>query len=222
MAIRRRLEERNPLDLDRAGFNRLLERLDGDVQQAGAKFEFLRQKLIRFFMYRGADHASDLVDETINRLCLRLTGGETIQNLAAYSFSIARNVLRESWAKKESRQRQLNLHTPLIASVEDPQYRQKELDLREREELRFQCLTRCLEKLPAGERELLLRYYALEEGEKIRNRRKIAEELSVRITALRLRMVRMRQKLQICLETCAGARKTDSQVIRSSHQSNQE
>jgi len=64
------------------------------------------------------------------------------------------------------------------------------------------CLERCLNRLPGDARELIVRYYSLEKQSKIELRKQMADELGVSINTLRLRVLRLKEKLQPCVERC--------------------
>ena len=54
--------------LSQESFDALLDWLDPDREQAGQKYEDIRQRLIRIFASRSCFEAEDLADETINRV----------------------------------------------------------------------------------------------------------------------------------------------------------
>ncbi|HEY0083559.1 MAG TPA: hypothetical protein VGB61_12265, partial [Pyrinomonadaceae bacterium] len=54
--------------LTQEGFERLLTWLSPDREQAGKKYEEIRQSLIKIFVWRGVHEAEDLADETITRV----------------------------------------------------------------------------------------------------------------------------------------------------------
>jgi hypothetical protein len=53
-------------------FKRFLACLDADTEQAGEKYEAIRQKLVKFFDWRGAHFPEECADETINRVVRKL------------------------------------------------------------------------------------------------------------------------------------------------------
>src|SRR5262245_25213379 len=54
-----------PALIDRAGFARLLTRLDADADRAADAYEHLRRALERYFEWHGAWSADECADETI-------------------------------------------------------------------------------------------------------------------------------------------------------------
>jgi DNA-directed RNA polymerase specialized sigma24 family protein len=57
-------------------------------------------------------------------------------------------------------------------------------------------------ELPAQSQSVILAYYEDKGVAKIRHRKKIAEELGITVTALRLRVFHIRAQLSRCLEEC--------------------
>src|SRR5262249_12867895 len=75
-------------------------------------------------------------------------------------------------------------------------------------ERRRDCLDRCLDRLGRARRNLVLRYYKEDGQSKIGDRKKLAEELGVDRNALRIRVYRIRAKLETCIESCLAAAPT--------------
>ncbi|HEX9945729.1 MAG TPA: hypothetical protein VGG03_27285 [Thermoanaerobaculia bacterium] len=67
---------------------------------------------------------------------------------------------------------------------------------------RLECLRRCMERLPQEQRDLVLRYHQGENN--IRNRRALSQELDIPLNALRIRVHRVRRKLEACVHECLG------------------
>jgi DNA-directed RNA polymerase specialized sigma24 family protein len=72
------------------------------------------------------------------------------------------------------------------------------------DESRLDCLRNCLQTLSPDNRELILQYYQGEKGEKIENRKKLIDRLGIPVNTLRMRALRLREKLQSCVEECVG------------------
>jgi len=69
-------------------------------------------------------------------------------------------------------------------------------------EERVVCLRGCLETLSNENRELILEYYQGEKREKIQNRKRLMERLGIPVNTLRMRALRLRERLQGCVEEC--------------------
>ena len=184
-----------PVDLTRDAFDRLLALLDSDRDRAGDRYERLRFKLVRFFEWRGSAYPEELADRTIDRVCRKITeGSEILEDPSGYFYGVARNILRESWddqRRKRDAVKQSASSQKTVLAAEAPAA-----------ERRFQCLDLCLAKLPPSARDLLLRYYEGEGRVKIANRLTIAREEAMSIAGLRLRVSRLRARLQKCVGTC--------------------
>ena len=185
----------NHVSLSHDDLERLLASLDSDRERAGEAYERIRRKLIHFFEWRGAECPEDLADQTMDRVSLKIEGGEVIRasDPSSYFYGVARNILREHWTRQKRE---------LTALRSFPQgnvwVSQEALDLGPR----LQCLEKCLGSLPHDTRELMIRYYQGQRQSKIENRKRIAGELGVAVGALRNRTQRLRSKLESCVEDC--------------------
>src|SRR5260370_31053541 len=81
-------------------FGRFLRRLDADPNRAAEKYEEIRRRLIKFFVWNHSCRAEELVDRTLTTLEKKMEA-EDIDNVFGYALGIARNVDRESF--RESR-----------------------------------------------------------------------------------------------------------------------
>ena len=177
--------------LEQEQFDRLLAWLDQDRERAGLVYEKIRWRLIRIFAARDCPVPEELADETIDRVARRIPDIATdyAGDKALYFFGVANNVHHEY------------LKRPAI-----PEGREKLRDDHPHgdpdKEQTHTCLERCLSRLSSEARDMILRYYSLEKQAKIGLRRQIADELGVSINTLRLRVLRMKEKLQPCVERC--------------------
>jgi DNA-directed RNA polymerase specialized sigma24 family protein len=180
---------KNKWALTQMAFDLLLSRLDVDRQQAGAKYESLRRKLIKFFEWRGCNFPEDLADETINRLAKNLESGERIEHFEAYCAGVARHVFLESL---RARRQEEGLKTlPNSAPVPSDESGR-----------RWECFERCLQQLSPESFQLIVQYYQENQGARIRARRDLAAQLSVPMNALRIRAHRIRAALESCVQGC--------------------
>jgi DNA-directed RNA polymerase specialized sigma24 family protein len=196
--------------LERESFDRLLDWLDGDRDRAAAAYERIREKLTRFFDWRGAFEAEDLADRTIDRVSRKLSepGMREGTDATAFFYGVARNILKEhrtEGARRFSALREMS-QTRSEAGAEGGA--EAVVPLFEIEDAgaplaaRLSCLDRCLAGLSADERELILAYYQGEKGEKIRNRRGLADRLGIPMNALWIRSHRVRVRLEACIGSC--------------------
>lgn len=177
--------------LDREGLGLLLGRLDPDRERAGEAYEKLRQRLIAYFAFNGRVAAEDLADESIDRLCAKLRDGVPVERCAAYALRIASLLLLEAGRRG---QREHRAHA-MLALVGEGHARSAA------NEARARCAELCLSRLGRGERDLLLGYYSQDGRARIDGRRLLAERLGIPTAALRLRVLRLRAKLEACLRS---------------------
>jgi len=175
--------------------SRLLVALGGDRDSAAQKYLEIRTNLVRFFEWRGCSFPEDHADETINRIAKRVAEGEEILNYSGYAVGVARLLLLEI---NKGRQRE-QLALAEIGQTSEA-YEEKDDG-----EHRLVCLRSCLETLTTDNRALILQYYQGEKGEKIQNRKKLMDQFGIPVNTLRMRALRLREKLQSCVEECVGS-----------------
>ena len=180
--------------LTQEAFDKLLLALGGDRDSGSQKYLEIRTNLTRFFEWRGCSFPEDHADETINRVAKKVAEGEEILNPSGYAMGVARLLLLEII---KGRQREQSALTELGTASEvyvEP----------DDGEERLTCLKQCLQTLSPDNRDLILQYYQGEKSEKIRNRKKLLERLGVPVNTLRMRALRLRERLQGCVEECVG------------------
>jgi DNA-directed RNA polymerase specialized sigma24 family protein len=64
------------------------------------------------------------------------------------------------------------------------------------------CLEKCLDKLLAEDRELILEYYRGEQRAKIERRSELTTRLGITPNALSIRACRIRTRLEACVNSC--------------------
>ena len=178
--------------LTQEAFDGLLSCLGDDRESAGEKYLEIRRNLIRFFEWRGCSFPEDHADETVNRVARRLSQGEKILNPAAYFIGVARLLMLEI---VKARVKENQALAEMAISSEEA------VDSSATEN-RIECLRQCLQGLSSDNRDLILHYYQGDKGEKIANRKKLTEQLGVPVNTLRMRALRLREKLQTCVEEC--------------------
>ncbi|HKP13861.1 MAG TPA: hypothetical protein VJZ91_17195, partial [Blastocatellia bacterium] len=116
----------------------------------------------------------------------------TIQNPSGYCVGVARMLLLEINKERAREQHALGE----MANAPSPASDDSE------SEGRVECLRACLGNLSADNRELIIEYYQGEKGTKIENRKRLTERFNVPVNTLRMRALRLREKLQACVEEC--------------------
>ncbi|MFL6276780.1 MAG: hypothetical protein ACJ74G_16455 [Blastocatellia bacterium] len=167
-------------------FDRLLDWLAPDREQAALRYEEIRWKLIQIFEARGCSAPEELADRTIDRICEKIE--EIVENYtgdpARYFYGVGQKIYLESFRRK-------SLSGFVLPSDEGPEV-----------ERTYQCLEDCMASLPEETRATVLEYYSEEKRALIGKRKAIAERLGIMAGALRLRMHRTREDLRKCVEEC--------------------
>ena len=180
---------KNRWTLTQDAFDLLLAQLDTDRQQAGAKYEALRRKLVKFFEWRGCGFSEDFADDTINRVARNLEAGEKIRHFAAYCAGIARHVFLESLRTRQQQEALQTMPNPSATPSDDS-------------DRRWECLEHCLRELPPESFHLIVQYYQEDKHTRIEARRDLAARLGIPLNALRIRAHRIRLRLEGCVQEC--------------------
>ena len=174
-----------------SAFHRLIARLADDPVRAEEEFHRLRRALTKFFDWRGASHPDDDADETLARLAAKLDEGVDVLDVGGFAHGIARMILKEG-ARAAAREVPLDTQVlaaaPVASSAED--------------EALARHLQQCLETLASTDRELVVAYYDGDRGAaKIERRRRLAHEHALSSNALRIRVQRLRDRLEECIRS---------------------
>jgi RNA polymerase sigma factor (sigma-70 family) len=180
-------------------FEGLLQRLHPDRERAAEKYEFLRWQLMKFFQWNGCAPGEELVDETFDRVAVILEERQ-VDEVGSFAWGVARNIKREAQrrAVKVVRIPDLVEREHSGIRTEDPNTTIHEQIESER---RLKCLYLCMQRMPEGSRQAFIVYH----GECERSsdtRKRLAADLGISSTTLKVRMNRLRQKLQECVKRC--------------------
>jgi DNA-directed RNA polymerase specialized sigma24 family protein len=168
------------------GFDRFLTWLCAEREKAGEEYERLRFRLMTFFSARRARFPEELADETINRVILKI-GEETIENKLGYVYGVAKNIFLESLRKEKDH---LNIDdVTIVAQPDAPSFSND-------------CLNKCLGQLPQDNRRFILDYFSESKSAKVALHRQMSGTMETSIEAVRMRVVRIKRKLKICVEDC--------------------
>ena len=179
-------------------FGQFLKTLDIDREQAAGKYVALRERLERFFEWRDCEKAEELTDIVFDRVSRKITAGEKIENAEAFCVSVAKFVLlehrREVLQNMELDENSIEIVSPnaLDNSNSDDEIKEK----------RLKCLDKCLAEFPADKRELLINYFDTDEATMIASRRSLAEKMKMNLNTLRIRVSRLKTKLEKCTKDC--------------------
>ena len=179
--------------LEPADFDRLLMWLDPDPDRAGQLYESIRWRLIAILASRACHIPEELADDVIDRVARRVKDIEAtyIGDKAIYFLGVMNNVHHE-YLRRQPAPR-------LVVTAHD------EVEVREQT---YVCLDRCLAKLSPHAREIIQQYYAEDKQAKISLRKRIAATFGVSRSNLRLRALRIRAKLQTCIQQCIDQSET--------------
>lgn len=174
-------------------FEALLKQLHPDREKAAERYEDIRRRLIRLFEWRRCASPEDLADETINRAARRMAEGVELRSSDPYGYfcGIAHLLYKENLRRAIREQKVLESGEWSPASVEEED---------ETSDRRLECLRQCLSLLPPDQRDLVLRYHQGENN--IRNRKTLSEQMGIPMNALRIRVHRVRRKLEDCVQDC--------------------
>lgn len=160
-----------------------------DRERGAAKYEKIRQRIIKIYRNRGCPYAEEIADETVERVAAKAKKLRPtyVGDPALYFYAVAKKVYLE-FSKAGG------ATMPPPGAKDDP----------EEVERRHSCLEDCLGTLKPESRELILCYYEGEKREKIQNRKRLAARLGISVKALSLRALHIRQKLHACMRACLG------------------
>jgi RNA polymerase sigma factor (sigma-70 family) len=181
--------------LKQEDFDKLLAWLHHDREQAGQKYQAIRESLIKLFSWRGYYDAEDLADEVVNRVAAktRELADNYVGEPALYFYGVAKKILLE----RERREQHRPLDPTLIAPDTATEPDEVEADAR-----RHECLQQCLRELDADDRMLILAYYQKRKQAKIDYRKALARQFGMGTNALRVKVFRIRAHLKTCIKKC--------------------
>ncbi len=181
-------------DRDRQTFTALLSFIGRGNTDAWHRYLLLHERLTRYFERRGCWCAEDLADRTFDRIeelpqsrLLEVPAGKE----EGFVINVGKNILKEWWDEAK-------LEPSVVPEVH----------LDEAEHLQEDLFDVCKGGLPERERHLLESYYRQISRESDRNlkalREEIAKQQGLSLPALRVRILRIRNKIQACYICCQG------------------
>lgn len=184
--------------ISQADFDKLLALLDAERDAAGEKYEALRTRLIKFFEWRDCDAAAELADTVFDRIIKRIVEGEEIQNVNAYAAGVAQFVFKE-YSRNAARRGESLEENPNLREIAEKSQSENE---DEASNLRFDCLEKCLAASDSETRRLLIAYHDADGRTMIATRRRLADSLKISLNTLRIRVCRLKNKLENCVRDC--------------------
>lgn len=190
--------------LTQTGFDKFLALLDADRERAGAKYELLRTRLIKFFEWRQCETPEELTDTVFDRITKKILEGEQIQNINAYAATVAQYVFKEEYRRRAR----------LVQSIEENPGTEgiitanSSVEQNETDALRFNCLDKCLAGFTDENHRLITAYYDTDERTMIMMRKRLADASGISLNTLRIRVCRLKARLEECTKDCC--RKAES------------
>lgn len=178
-------------------FDALLALFSPDREEAGEKYEQMRSGLERFFHFKGCSDPRSLADQTMNRVAAKVDAFDPSRNIrpASYFYGFASNILLE-YRRVSNREFSLS---------ETRQFAHTTVGEAEAGEAQSDCLQKCLAKLPAPEKDMIVDYYASDGREKLERRRQMCERIECSSAALYTKIFRIKGILRGCIENCLKA-----------------
>ena len=173
-------------------FEEILTWFSSDRELAGEMYVQLRQDLVRIFGWRKCPDPEGLTDEVFDRVARKVhVVSPTYEgDPRLYFRAVANNLAKETFKK-------IGTHVAL-EDVDLP----NQPGTSEEDEAIDACLQRCLRKLSGESRELILAYYAKDKQAKIHHRQKLAQRFGMSLKTLRVKVYRIRESLEKCIERC--------------------
>ena len=177
-------------ELTKEAFDGLLNWLDPNRERAGMRYETIRLGLVKMFAGRGCASAEELADETINRVAVKLPEIRAgyAGNPEKYFYGVAKLLYHEY---KRRTEKLVPLPDDLPARAAPDAH----------DDLTQVCMRNCVRNLPPDQRELLRQYYQ-EKTSSAAQRKALAARLEITLDALRVRVFRIVQRLEACVDRC--------------------
>lgn len=170
---------------------KLIEICASNQDGASIAYNELRNSLVRFFQIKGDFDPDEAADLTLDRAALKIPQDTSIENLTGYCFGVARFIFLERVR-----------HAKKLNAAADEFYRMKNSSgiVRETDD-EFFAFRECFEKLTSAEKLFLRDYFAdLPFSELDKRRRQTCLESGITLNNLRLKVFRLRRRLEDCVK----------------------
>lgn len=162
-----------------------------DREEAGRRYSVLHAKVALFLCLKGVSDPENDAHDALDRAGEKIRKGYNIPDIRSFCIGIAKNIWHERLRELEREK------------VAFENYQENIHDNRTEAEVEriMNLIKPCFEKLPADDRELLIKYYQVPPGlDGARQRCKLAESYKLNIGALRIRISRLRRRLEDCVK----------------------
>jgi hypothetical protein len=182
------------MELTQESFELLLSWLHPVRDEAGRMYVKIRAGLIRNFSSHGCSIPDRLSDITIDRVAQKVPKiiGNYVGEREPYFHRVAYYVLKEYFNHLID---EVEI-TPDLSIIEPHEDENDEI------EPYFQCLDKCMARLPPEKQDLIRKYYRGDKATKIRLRKELAASLKIELSVLRVKALRIGQDLKKCTNHC--------------------
>lgn len=181
-------------EVAKENFDKLLDWLSRDRDEAGERFEQIRGGLIRYFHLKGCHEPELLADESMNRVIKRINDLDLMTGASHTSvfYGFANKVFLEYLRTEKRRTIQLNDAFDLVFVGSAKLSADMAID----------CLRECVNDLNFLDGKLIIEYYSEDKQAKVEARREIAVQNEMAMGTLHTRVHRIKGALRPCVEKC--------------------
>lgn len=169
-------------------FDNFMTLLSPDRDEAGALYENLRIRLIRYFRLRGVYECEEAADRTLDRVIAKCSDGVVIEDYLKFAFGIARLVKIEIYRQQ----------AVVTVDISDVKGLATEEPIFKDDGVLIARLRECLSALDGLSRRLVLEYYEID-NRKIDERETLAVRNGLSLNSLRLKIFRLKKRIAGCL-----------------------
>jgi DNA-directed RNA polymerase specialized sigma24 family protein len=186
-------------EVAKENFDKLLDWLSHDRDEAGLRFEQIRDGLIRYFRLKGCHEPETLADESMNRVIKRIDTLDLMTGASSTSlfYGFANKVFLEYFRSDKKRTVQLSEAFEHISIGSAHIATNVAVD----------CLRECLNDLNILDGKLIVEYYSEEKQAKFELRRQLAMKKEMAMGALHTKIHRIKGILRPCVENCMNKKR---------------
>ena len=162
-----------------------------DPDEASRRYLRLHQKLEGYFRLKGMYDPVNDADDALDRAAEKIVKGQQIPDIDKFCMGIARNIVHERLRHKKREE------SAFLKFLDHTQDNSTEALVDRITKL----MKPCFDQLPQDDRDLLTSYCKVPPGiERAEHRRQLAAILNSTISALRIRVTRLRRGLENCVK----------------------
>jgi DNA-directed RNA polymerase specialized sigma24 family protein len=162
-----------------------------DPDEATRRYLRLERKLEGYFRLRGMIDPVRDAEDTLDRAAQKIAAGVSVPEVDKFCIGIARNVVLERLRQRKREQ------SAFLEFLDSNQNNNTEAVV----ERITKLMRPCFDRLPQEDRDVLHSYCKVPEGiSQAEHRRQLAKKLKSTIEALRIRVTRLRRKLEECVK----------------------